>query len=89
MIIGENLLALVRAIANSDQLRNPGEDRHGHLVFFDLLGLTMVVYPKRIGEIINITTVVLVMLTLLYKTNSSHRQGWLFVNYIFVFLSSY
>lgn len=63
----------MRALANSDKLRHPGEDRHGSLVFYDFLGFTTVVYPKRIGEIVNLATVACVLVSLLRKNNA--RNG--------------
>ena len=45
--------ALVRGVATSPLLAHPGEYRHGKVVFFDFLGLFMVVYPERLGAIIN------------------------------------
>ena len=50
---GENVLAVVMEMANSPLLTDPGEYRHGAMVFFDFMGLFMVHYPERIGVIIN------------------------------------
>ena len=58
-------MALVKGVANSPFLAHPGEYRHGKVVFFDFLGLFMVVYPERVGVILN-TAVVLVSLCYLY-----------------------
>lgn len=63
-LAGENLLAVVKAISNSSLLSDPGEFRHGRLVFFDVLGHTMIVYPARMGIIINTMTCFLVFLRL-------------------------
>ena len=37
----------------SPLLPNPGEDKHGKMVFFDFLGLFSVVYPERLAVVIN------------------------------------
>lgn len=44
---------MVRNIVHSAYLADPGADRHGKMVFFDVLGLFSVVYPERISPIIN------------------------------------
>ncbi|KAL5486377.1 hypothetical protein EMCRGX_G018844 [Ephydatia muelleri] len=62
---GDNLVALVKGVANSPFLAHPGDYKHGKVVFFDFLGLFMVVYPERVGLILN-TAVVLVSLCYLY-----------------------
>ena len=53
MFAGENLLAVVKAMANSPYLTHPDEFRHGRLIFFDFVGLFMVVYSARVGTILN------------------------------------
>ncbi|XP_033736585.1 endoplasmic reticulum metallopeptidase 1-like [Pecten maximus] len=50
---GENLLSIVQALATNPKLADPGDDRHGSMVFYDLVGLVVVHYPKRIGSILN------------------------------------
>ncbi|OWF56308.1 Endoplasmic reticulum metallopeptidase 1 [Mizuhopecten yessoensis] len=50
---GENLLSIVQALATDPKLDDPGDDRHGNMVFYDLVGLVVVHYPKRIGSILN------------------------------------
>ena len=55
---GENVMSMVRALGVSPLLEDPGEDRHGKVVFFDILGLFSVVYPERLALIFN--TLVLV-----------------------------
>ena len=59
---GDNLLALVRALANSPQLADPGDDRHGNMVYCDVIGQMVIMYPQRIGAILNTIVVVVVML---------------------------
>lgn len=50
---GENVAALVKEVANSSLLPDPGEDKHGKLIFFDFLGLFSVVYPERLAVVVN------------------------------------
>lgn len=37
----------------SEKLADSAEYRHGNMVFFDLLGVTVVAYPARVGTILN------------------------------------
>ncbi|GAB1611077.1 endoplasmic reticulum metallopeptidase 1-like [Argonauta hians] len=54
---GENLKNLLETIASTPKLADPGADRHGNMVFYDIVGLFMLAYPKRIAGIINIVIV--------------------------------
>ena len=64
---GDNILALVKDIVNSPFLADPGEYRHGAMVFFDFLGVAMVHYPERIGLVINMVTAFVAVLCLIKK----------------------
>ena len=64
---GDNILALVKSIMNSPFLANPGEYRHGYMVFYDFLGVVMIHYPERIGLVINMVTAFIVVLCLIKK----------------------
>ena len=64
---GDNILALVKSIVNSPFLADPGEYRHGSMVFFDFLGIFVVHYPKRIGLVINLTSPFVAVLCLMKK----------------------
>ncbi|KAL9950991.1 hypothetical protein ACROYT_G043577 [Oculina patagonica] len=64
---GDNILALVKSIINSPFLADPGEYRHGAMVFFDFLGVAMVHYPERIGFVLNIVTAAVAVLCLIKK----------------------
>lgn len=48
----------MRDLAVSPLLADPGADKHGRVVFFDVLGLFSVVYPERLAVIINSLVVV-------------------------------
>ena len=50
---GENILELMKKIANSDELAEPVEGSFA--VYFDFLGLFFISYTKFIGTILNIT----------------------------------
>ncbi|CAI8010143.1 Endoplasmic reticulum metallopeptidase 1 [Geodia barretti] len=50
---GENVMSMVKALALSPLLEDPGADRHGKVVFFDVFGLFSVVYPERLAVIFN------------------------------------
>ncbi|XP_045923098.1 endoplasmic reticulum metallopeptidase 1-like [Micropterus dolomieu] len=50
---GDNILAVLRYLANSEKLADSSEYRHGNMVFFDLLGAIVVAYPARVGTILN------------------------------------
>lgn len=55
---GDNLKALLEGIASTPKLVNPGADRHGDMVFFDLVGIVMIAYPKRMATILNVVIIV-------------------------------
>ena len=46
-------MSMVKALALSPLVEDPGADRHGKVVFFDVLGLFSVVYPERLAVIFN------------------------------------
>lgn len=64
---GDNILALVKSIVNSPFLADPGEYRHGSMVFFDFLGIFVVHYPERIGLVINLISAAVAVLCLIKK----------------------
>ena len=66
-VTGENLLSVVKHICSNDNLEDAGADKHGIMVFYDVIGLFMIHYPSRIGAIFNSGLVAVVFLTLLLK----------------------
>ena len=78
------MVALVKHVASSPLLANPEEEKHGKVVFFDLLGLVTVVYPERLALIIN-SILVLASLGTVYlatvrsKKLSHGQQSGMFV----------
>jgi len=67
LLLGDNLLAVVRAIIDSPLLADPAEYRHGHVIYFDFVGLFMVIMPVRLGMLVNVTVVILMLLQFAYK----------------------
>jgi len=61
-VTGNNLLAVVRAIADSPLLADPAEYCHGHVIYFDFVGLFMIILPVRLGTIIDVSAIVIMML---------------------------
>lgn len=53
LLIGDNILAVLKYLATSDVLVSSSKYRHGNMVFFDVLGLFVIAYPSRVGSIIN------------------------------------
>ena len=70
---GENVQVIIREVSTSPLLRDPGEDRHGKVVFFDLFGKMVVVYPERVGAILN-TLVGITSLLSIYFATSKGRE---------------
>ncbi|EDV23411.1 uncharacterized protein TRIADDRAFT_28009 [Trichoplax adhaerens] len=50
---GENVLGAMRGLVCTDELVNPGYSRHGKIVFTDVLGIFTLLYPERLGYILN------------------------------------
>ncbi|KAM6986375.1 endoplasmic reticulum metallopeptidase 1-like [Aplochiton taeniatus] len=50
---GDNILAVLKHLVMSEKLADSSKYRHGNMVFFDLLGLVVVVYPAHVGTILN------------------------------------
>ncbi|KAH8371341.1 hypothetical protein KR093_007019, partial [Drosophila rubida] len=50
---GDNVLSLVRALANAPELKDIQAHKTGHAVFFDFLGLYFVHYSEATGEYLN------------------------------------
>ncbi|KAH8384739.1 hypothetical protein KR093_007129, partial [Drosophila rubida] len=50
---GDNILGLVRALANAPEMYNTQAYETGHAVFFDFLGLFFVSYSEETGTILN------------------------------------
>ncbi|XP_015417999.1 PREDICTED: endoplasmic reticulum metallopeptidase 1 [Myotis davidii] len=64
LLIGDNILAVLKYLATSDVLVSSSKYRHGNMVFFDVLGLFVIAYPSRVGSIINCMVVMAAVLYL-------------------------
>ncbi|XP_032586206.1 endoplasmic reticulum metallopeptidase 1 [Drosophila mojavensis] len=50
---GDNVLSLVRALANAPELLNIQAHEGGNSVYYDILGLTFITYSEEMGQILN------------------------------------
>lgn len=50
---GDNILGVLKYLANSEYLAKSHEYRHGNIVFFDVFGMFVLGYPARVGAIMN------------------------------------
>lgn len=74
---GENILALLREVAHSPSLSNPSaEDRHGKIVFFDILGLMGVVYSERVAMVMNFGLLFVVLFLLFVEIDWSAQSSY-------------
>lgn len=69
------LLALILKLATNPKLADPGLDRHGSMVFIDVLGFFMVHYPLRIGVILNYLAVALSFLHICKRSTNYSPKG--------------
>ncbi|KAL0199050.1 hypothetical protein M9458_007590, partial [Cirrhinus mrigala] len=63
----DNILSVLKHLVMSDELGNSTEYRHGNMVFFDVLGLTMMIYTVHVGTIINYTVAIAAVIYLFGK----------------------
>ena len=71
---GENVQAIVREVSTSPLLEDPKEDRHGKLVFFDLFGKTVIMYPERVAAILNTLVAIAAVLNVYFGTSRDHTR---------------
>ncbi|XP_057299821.1 endoplasmic reticulum metallopeptidase 1-like [Hydractinia symbiolongicarpus] len=64
---GDNIFGLLMAMSNSPYIENPSLYQHGSSVFFDILGVFVVHYPKRLHILMNNITIVIVFLYVLQR----------------------
>ena len=68
-------MALLKEVINSPLLSHPEEDDvSGKVVFFDVMGLMMVVYSEKLGVAVNLVTAAIVLLTVYFGTTSSSNK---------------
>uniref|UniRef100_A0A673GY95 Endoplasmic reticulum metallopeptidase 1 n=1 Tax=Sinocyclocheilus rhinocerous TaxID=307959 RepID=A0A673GY95_9TELE len=74
-IPGDNILSVLKHLVMSDELADSSAYRHGNMVFFDLLGVTVVAYPARVGTIINYMAAVATVIYLGKKCMLTSNAG--------------
>ncbi|XP_023345863.1 endoplasmic reticulum metallopeptidase 1 isoform X2 [Eurytemora carolleeae] len=72
---GDNLLAVVGHIAQSDILADTSSHSEGGVVFFDFLGLFLIHYPEWVGMLLNLTVVGYALFRSWDKAKNSYRSG--------------
>ncbi|XP_043090301.1 endoplasmic reticulum metallopeptidase 1 isoform X3 [Puntigrus tetrazona] len=72
---GDNILSVLKHLLMSEELADSSAYRHGNMVFFDLLGVTVVAYPARVGTIINLMAAVATVIYLGRKCRMSSAAG--------------
>lgn len=65
---GDNLLALVRRIIASNEIKQPNLHKDGREVYFDLGGLILIHYSETLGIVINLAAVMLSFYTVIQNT---------------------
>lgn len=73
--LGENILGLLRKLSSSPQLADPGPDKHGTMIYFDLVGYMMIYYPQSVAVFINSALVAAIMFRILRRTFSVVASG--------------
>ena len=72
---GDNILALVRHIAQSEVLADTSAHSQGGVVFFDFLGVIVIHYSETVSVIINVTTVLVAVWLTVDKVLHSYNYG--------------
>ncbi|XP_002005478.2 endoplasmic reticulum metallopeptidase 1 [Drosophila mojavensis] len=82
-LTGDNVLGLIKGLANAPELENPDKYAEGHMIFFDVLGWFFIYYPEHVGVIINICVCVLVLATIVVYIWSMASNTGMFRRRIF------
>ena len=72
---GDNILALVRHIAQSEVLADTSAHSQDGVVFFDFLGVIVIHYSETVSVIINVTTVLVAVWLTVDKVLHSYNYG--------------
>ncbi|XP_031617647.1 endoplasmic reticulum metallopeptidase 1-like [Contarinia nasturtii] len=75
---GDNVLALVKRMANSDELTNTAAYVNGRMVYFDFLGYTFIAYTESMGQIMHILVPIVSVILSYYfvqKTKGISRRN--------------
>lgn len=89
---GENILALVRVLANSEQLAHTKAYEADRMVYYDLLGFYFVAYSEGTGQILNVVVALSSIIISYFLIQAKgikphHVQKELFKGFIFTLLS--
>lgn len=76
------MLSLIKELGNSPFLANPGEEKHGKVIYFDFIGAFMVVYTHRVGVVLNSVTAAIVLMVLWSSRRKRGNTGGA-VNYMY------
>ena len=66
---------MLQKLSSSPKLADPGLEKEGKMIFFDILGYFMVYYPVRIAVIINSGLVAAILFKIIRKTFNIDRKG--------------
>ena len=72
---GDNILAIVRHVAQSEALADTSAHSGGGSVFFDIIGIVFIHYSEMVGVIINLTTVLWAVWLTVDKVLHSYNYG--------------
>jgi hypothetical protein len=76
---GENLLALIKRLASSPQLEDPKHEAKGNMVFYDIIGKFLIIYPDRIGRVINYVIAIIIFFGVAKKAAGFRASGKYFM----------
>ncbi|XP_060607181.1 endoplasmic reticulum metallopeptidase 1-like [Ruditapes philippinarum] len=71
---GENLLAVLWELSKSSHLADPGPEKDGTMIFFDLVGYVMIYYPQRVAVVINSALMAAILFRIIRKTFNIDRS---------------
>jgi hypothetical protein len=63
--LGENMLALLKELANAPELENMDEHSNGQMVYYDYLGWFMIYYTNTTSKILNSLAIVLSVISII------------------------
>lgn len=71
-------MAILLELSSSPRLANPGDEKDGTMIFFDLVGYTMIYYPQRVAVVINSALMAAILFRIIRRQfnidNSGRRQ---------------
>ncbi|CAI5441043.1 unnamed protein product [Caenorhabditis angaria] len=72
---GENVFAVINHLMSAPYLESPAEYTDHKSVFFDFLGLFVVIYPLSFAHVLNVT---IVLASLFFAANRVAKNSWIF-----------